>query len=205
MLQKLLLDISHTFSQIGFRGRIWIVFVVCWICVLVAIFKLFSWQIVQGGQWAAFSQGWNQELKEIVPPRGNIYIQDSAGQRNHLVATDKPALVLGADPKEIVSPAVVLNNLDLGLGAEEYNALYRRLGDETKNFVEIADKLNQEDRREIESKELQGIEFQASSFRYYPSGSLASHVIGFLGYIGEDGDWEGGAGVEAFFAEEPFC
>ena len=23
-----------------------------------------------------------------------------------------------------------------------------------------------------------------------------------MGYIGEDGDWEGGAGVEAFFAEE---
>ena len=136
--------------------------------MLVAIFKLFSWQIVQGGQWAAFSQGWNQELKEIVPPRGNIYIQDSAGQRNHLVATDKPALVLGADPKEIVSPAIVLNNLDLGLEAEEYNALYRRLGDETKNFVEIADKLNQEDRREIESKELQGIEFQAKQFSLLP-------------------------------------
>ena len=201
---SLISAITRTLTQSDFRGRIVIVLLICCFFVLVAVYRLFSIQILSGSQWAAWNQGLDPKIKQILPPRGNIYIQDTAGQRNHLVATNKPAFVLGANPKEIESAPSILNNVSsiVNIEAEEYNAILGRLTNREKNFVEIADRVTEQQKRRIEKKNLQGVKFQASSFRYYPSSSLAAHVVGFLGYIDAEGKWAGGAGVEKFFAEQ---
>lgn len=47
-----------------------------------------------------------------------------------------------------------------------------------------------------------GFSFETRKFRYYPEGNIASHVLGFVSYAGEDG--EGRYGLEEFFNEELF-
>ena len=204
MLARFLSLLLSKLAQAGFQNRVIIVFFICCIFVVAAVYRLFSIQILSGSQWAAWNQGLDPKIKQILPPRGNIYVQDTAGQRNHLVATNKPAFVLGANPKNIESASSILNNVSsiVNIEAEEYNAILGRLTDKRKNFVEIADRVTQQQKERIERKNLQGVEFQLSSFRYYPSRSLASHVVGFLGYINQEGAWAGGAGVEKFFAEK---
>src|SRR5215207_5293227 len=71
---------------------------------------------------------------------------------------------------------------------------FRKAHDEKKRFVWIARRLDADLANKIVELKLLGVQTQLEPKRYYPNGSLAAHV---LGYVGLDG--KGLGGVEQFY------
>ncbi len=71
---------------------------------------------------------------------------------------------------------------------------FRKAHDEKKRFVWIARRLDADVANKVVALNLPGVQTQLEPKRYYPNGSLAAHV---LGYVGLDG--KGLGGVEQFY------
>ena len=66
-------------------------------------------------------------------------------------------------------------------------------------YEEIATKLTKEQVNEIENFNIKGLSIFKDNWRFYPGGSLASHVLGFLAYKGDS--LEGQYGLERYYNE----
>ncbi|MFC1645361.1 hypothetical protein ACFL08_05030, partial [Patescibacteria group bacterium] len=61
-------------------------------------------------------------------------------------------------------------------------------------------KVNEDNVNRLKELELKGVHFMSESFRYYPAGKLASHIIGF---VGSDGDKLAGRyGLESYWEDD---
>ncbi|HEX3249566.1 MAG TPA: penicillin-binding protein [Pyrinomonadaceae bacterium] len=85
----------------------------------------------------------------------------------------------------------------LGLKESELAKEFREALDENRRFIWIARRLDAELAAKITALNLPGIHQQLEPKRFYPNGSLAAHV---LGYVGLDG--QGLGGVEQSFNEK---
>jgi len=82
----------------------------------------------------------------------------------------------------------------LGLKQADLSRDFRKAHDEKKRFVWIARRLAADVANKVVELKLPGVQTQLEPKRYYPNGSLAAHV---LGYVGLDG--KGLGGVEQFY------
>ena len=85
----------------------------------------------------------------------------------------------------------------LGLKQSELAKQFREAHAEKKRFVWIARRLDADLGNKVVAMNLPGIHAQLEPKRYYPNGSLAAHI---LGYVGLDG--QGLGGVEQFYNTE---
>src|SRR5262249_36262160 len=69
-------------------------------------------------------------------------------------------------------------------------------------FLWIARKVTPEQSASVRSFGLEGIEFRQELKRLYPQGSLAAHVLGGVGYVGEEDVEQGNAGIERAFDDD---
>jgi cell division protein FtsI (penicillin-binding protein 3) len=77
----------------------------------------------------------------------------------------------------------------LGLKFKDLIAEFREAQDANKRFVWIARRLDADQANKLVALNLPGLQSVLEPKRYYPNGSLAAHV---LGYVGLDGDGLGG-------------
>jgi cell division protein FtsI (penicillin-binding protein 3) len=82
----------------------------------------------------------------------------------------------------------------LGLKYADLAKEFREAHSDKKRFVWIARRLDADYARKVTDQNLPGVHSQLEPKRYYPNGSLAAHV---LGYVGLDG--KGLGGVEQFY------
>jgi cell division protein FtsI/penicillin-binding protein 2 len=82
----------------------------------------------------------------------------------------------------------------LGLKQADLSKEFREAHAKNKRFVWIARRLDADAANKIVALNLPGVQTQLEPKRYYPNGSLAAHV---LGYVGLDG--KGLGGVEQFY------
>lgn len=136
----------------------------------------------------------------IQAPRGDIF--DSNGR---LLATDREAYSLSADPERVlrqgVEPHVLAARLHLLLGLDEedvYERLTRRTADGSPyRFVWVKRWLTSEEVRLLgDAAQLakEGLRLEREPMRYYPEGQLAAHVLGFV-----NREQIGGEGIEALY------
>ena len=115
-------------------------------------------------------------------------VVDRNGER---LATSITVYSLYADPSAIWDASEVAAEL-VGVFPElDYEALTDRLSNPERKFVWVRRGLTPEERATVFNLGLEGIGFKEEARRYYPKGSLASHVVGFT-----DVDGKGLAGVE---------
>ena len=139
---------------------------------------------------AAFIKNRNTEEEVIMPTRGTIYDVngnplandvinytiiaylsdkrvDAKGNKDYVEdyedTANKLASVLG------VEPSVILEYLNKGKENNKYQIEFGSIG---KNITELM-------KEEIDSLNLQGIDFLKDVKRYYPNGSFASYLIGY--------------------------
>ena len=77
----------------------------------------------------------------------------------------------------------------LGLKSKDLLAEFREAQDAKKRFIWIARRLDADQANRLTALNLPGLQSVLEPKRYYPNGSLAAHV---LGYVGLDGDGLGG-------------
>jgi cell division protein FtsI (penicillin-binding protein 3) len=151
--------------------------VMCFVAIGVRLFDL---QARDRTHLASLGLGQRVSTVAIPAERGNIF--DSTGK---ILAVSVPQTTITADPRVIKDPPRYAAELVPALAAGgvqiDQNALQARLSDRASAFAYVARQVDDATAAAVRKLDLVGISFTPESKRFYPSGSLAGPVIGFVG------------------------
>jgi len=156
--------------------------------------RLFYLQVIMHDEYE--SAAIEQQVREttITPNRGTIYDRNMK-----ILAMSASVDTIYISPIEIVKygedPQLIARGLSEILGIDYYKIL--ELTEDTKSWYKtVARKVDEETAQLVRDfkndNNLIGVKLEVDTKRYYPYGSLASHVIGFVG-----SENTGRAGIEA--------
>ena len=142
------------------------------------IYKSYDLMVVQS---AALMTKANKEIERhlnLGAVRGEIF--DATGER---LAAAVVAPTLYADPSVITGKDDLAETL-AGILNLNKESVTEDLAKKTK-YVELKRHLNNDEVRAVEELQLHGLGFAKDYRRDYPNGTLASHLLGFVGRYGE--------------------
>lgn len=153
--------------------------------VLVFLFGMtFYWQVIAAPKLRAEASQQSRVTKTLPANRGAI--TDRNGEQ---LAVSKTMATVTANPKQIKDPAAVAAQLATVMSVSQ-DDLLAKLTKKT-GFVYLARKIDPSIGDRVKALKIEGIEVISEEMRYYPAGSLASQLLGFVGL-----DNVGLAGVE---------
>ena len=166
-------------------------FIGFWMLVITA--RLVHLQFSQHDTLADRARQQQQNAIETGAPRGELL-----DRQERQLARSVQTVSFYLDPKGLDSASLecAASELARGLGLN-YAELVKDFHEaqaENRRFVWIARRIDADKAAKITALELPGVQSRLEPKRYYPNGSLASHV---LGYVGLDG--QGLGGVEQFY------
>lgn len=170
---------------------------------LIIIARLFTLQVWQHGLYTALAAGAHDVFQQLIPHRGSIFVQDGNGGTMP-VALSRDVFLVFADTHAVVDPEKTARAIDdaLFIGDAKRWEIYQLMKDHPNDaHVPLVQRVSEEDKIKLETKQLAGINFLRQPYRYYPEGSVGAHVIGFFG-LQDDGKPIGRYGVEGYFNRE---
>jgi len=179
------------------QGRISFIHFVFIVLFLALSCQLYNIQIRENSKFVNQAEALHDTTTILTPERGLIYFQDK--NKEYIpAAINKKYYSLFAVPKEIENPeeaSELLSEiiplsyeeifLHLSKGNDPYEPLLKKIEDD--NLI-----------NEIKDAQIKGIYFREESYRYYPLGSSAAQVIGFVGET-DDGLIKGRYGLESYY------
>ncbi len=176
--------------------RPYLVFVFMSIFILLIIARLFFLQVINREEYVVRAQ--NQYFIKAVesPKRGDIYFSMGKENQKYPIATSKIYYQLYAVPRDIVDPEKVSQDLANILNLDK-ETIFDRLSKPNDLYEPIKNKITESDAQKIKDLKYEGLNFVKESFRYYPSGDLASQVLGFVSY--KDNTTIGTYGLEGYW------
>ncbi|MGM0502605.1 MAG: stage V sporulation protein D [Bacillota bacterium] len=156
------------------RKRIFTLFVLVFICIILLGVRTAWVQVFNNNKYQ--NRALEQRLREVKvePKRGIIY-----DKNNVELAVSASSDTVVAAPNDIDDPELTAQKLAAILDMSQ-NDIYKII---TKNdsAVYVQRKITEEQTKEIQNLDLDGVYFTEESKRFYPKGDLASHLLGFAG------------------------
>ncbi|HEV2843292.1 MAG TPA: penicillin-binding protein 2 [Thermoanaerobaculia bacterium] len=175
------------------KGRLMTVAGLCAVWVVLIAARLYHLQVIQYDHYAGKAERQQQRVVTLHPPRGTIY--DARGRE---LAVSIQVDSAYAVPPEIGSPVEAARKLAAVIPDLDPVKLARQLvKDRDREFVWVARKLDPSVAEKVRALKMPGLYFLQESKRYYPMGSLAAQI---LGYVGTDN--HGLAGLELVYDQE---
>ncbi|MFC1699139.1 peptidoglycan D,D-transpeptidase FtsI family protein [Candidatus Omnitrophota bacterium] len=155
-------------SKTDLNSRLYVVFLFFILIFFILIARLIYVQLIKSAELKSYARQQHAIYTEISPLRGTIF------DRNHKeLAVNRNSYSIFAT-KELLSPNSKLSALlDL-----DDKSLAAKLN-QSKNFVWLKRKVSPEISTKIEQLHLEGVGQVREHKRFYPDGSLASHLLGF--------------------------
>jgi len=164
---------------------------------LVLGYRLYNIQIKEGSKFVKEAQALHDTTAVLNPERGLIYFQDK-NKEYTAVAINKKYYSLFAVPKEIENPEETSKILSEIIPLS-YEQIFSRLNKDNDPYEPLLKKIEDDDLIDkIKSNKIKGIHLREESYRYYPLGSSAAQVIGFVAEA-EDGLIKGRYGLESYY------
>ncbi|MGE5392864.1 MAG: peptidoglycan D,D-transpeptidase FtsI family protein [Candidatus Saccharibacteria bacterium] len=155
------------------------------IFIALIILRLFTLQVISHGYYERLASNQHEFEQVILPKRGDIYLQPTAKDSQPLlVATNVTKNLVYVNPKEIENPGNTAAKLSKTLEMPEAEIL-DKLAATGKNYVPLKKQLSDETSDQIQQMKLPGVYLEPEDIRLYPEGNLASQVLGFVGYRGD--------------------
>lgn len=180
--------------------RVRFVYVAMFFCFWAATIAVrLTWlQVVQHSEWVERAKQQQQRTFEVAPHRGVLYDRNMRALAMTVLVDSIYAVPseLGdnkADDAALLAKIVHTDPLDGFTREKEIDARFNA----SRHFAWVARKVTPEIANRVRQLNLKGIYFQKEFKRFYPSGDLAAHV---LGYVGTDDNGLGG--LEAKFDDE---
>ena len=156
------------------------------VLLFLILFSRFFWlQVLQYDHYHALAENNRISLVPAPPSRGVIY--DRQGE---VLAQNFSAYTLEITPDKAGKLEETLDQLSrvVSIDASDRKR-FKRLLAESKNFesIPIRNKLTEEEvaRFTVNRFRFPGVEVKARLFRQYPYGEVFSHVVGYIGRIGQ--------------------
>jgi cell division protein FtsI (penicillin-binding protein 3) len=141
---------------------------------VLVVLRLADLMLINHDRLAAKARLQHLGEKDIQVRRGNIY-----DRRGRELAVNLDVESAYCDPLQIESPRKAASVLAKVTG-KSYRTILKRVSSK-RRFAWIQRKLDADTARKLKSLQIKGLGFMPEVKRFYPSGTLASHVIGFVG------------------------
>lgn len=171
--------------------------------VLGIVVKLFILQVFEYKYYSTLAMDTHEIYKQIIPRRGNIYIQDSRNNKEYPAAINRPYYLIYAVPRDIPASQVATTTDFLAklfnYQDDDKKQLYKNLSKKDDPYEPVAKKVSEELVNKIKTAKLKGINYVSQEYRYYPEANITAHVTGFVGMdqderpigrYGLEGAWE---------------
>ena len=126
-------------------------------------------------------------MRVVDMPASRGAVMDRNGK---MLAISTPVESIWASPAELEVDAAKVEKLAVALGMDR-KVLAERIADSSKSFVWLKRQLSPEQAVRVMSLKIPGVFQQREFRRYYPSGDVTAHIIGFTGQ-----DDQGQEGIE---------
>ncbi len=167
--------------------------------VIIGI-RLFNVQVLQHGDYEKLASASHQLYEELVPERGEIYVQDKYSDDGlYVIATNKTLAEVHAEPIHISDPEDTAEKLAPLLNIPK-DDLFERLNKPEDPDEILKRRVPEEVVEAIERLELPGIKFRQEDWRYYSEAETTAHITGYYGY--SEDDRKGQYGIEGYFEED---
>jgi stage V sporulation protein D (sporulation-specific penicillin-binding protein) len=175
--------------------RLIIVLAVIGLCAFLIIGKLFYLQIVQGPAFARRADRQYAPSSTAQFDRGKVYSTARDGTNAELASVSQ-GFKLAVVPNEVGDKEATYAALSKALASEassasatpppllDHDGFIAHASKTNDPYEQVATHLSKETADAIESLDLKGVYLYQDSWRTYPAGTLASKVVGFLGYKG---------------------
>jgi cell division protein FtsI/penicillin-binding protein 2 len=183
------------FSRRSIRIYILVAFILA--SISFVFFRLYNLQVSAHDYYQEHALNQHKAYEDLVAKRGEIFVKDSQGY--YPVAVNKELNLAYAVPREIEDPNFAAEQIAPILGFDT-SELKAKLNQPNGWYTVIAHKIEDDKKEEITNKKIKGIYFSPESERFYPSGSFASQLIGFVGSDGSQ--TKGRYGLEAYWDQE---
>jgi cell division protein FtsI/penicillin-binding protein 2 len=161
------------------------------------LIRLYFLQVVSYGTYKALADEQHSLFQKLIPKRGEIFLSDKDGL--YPVAVNKEVGMVYAVPKEIEDANLAASKLSEILGLDR-GELYDKIKNPDDMYEVIKHKLSDDEANAVRALNLKGVHLMDETYRYYPAGELASHVLGFVGWKGNE--LGGRYGLEAYLEDK---
>lgn len=162
---------------------------------LVLVSKLYAVQIVRGEEFKEQAKRQYSYPEQELWNRGSIFFTGKDGEEIG-AAVVRAGFSVALVPKEVANPETSFSALSSIIPIEKERFLAQAaLRDDP--FEEIARQVLPSTAAAIEKLKLPGVSLYKDRWRFYPGGKLASHILGFVGFQGDE--LAGRYGIERYY------
>ncbi|MCK5332616.1 penicillin-binding protein 2 [Candidatus Parcubacteria bacterium] len=191
-------NFSVPYGKDDFLTRIYVLILFIVICFCLILLRLVQVQVIKNDFYKVLAQGQHEFFQEMIPKRGEIFIQDSYSSQLYPLAVNKELSTIYASPKNVIKKRETAKKISEILELDEekvFNLLSKK--DDPYEVIKIS---VQDDLIEkIKNEHFVGIGIIPEIVRYYPGNNLASNLVGFLGY--KNDKRAGQYGIEGYYNE----
>jgi cell division protein FtsI/penicillin-binding protein 2 len=180
-----------------FTLRVYLLLFFIFTCVVLIVARLYFLQVKAYGYYQDMADNQHLLRQKIMPKRGEIYLKEKEGFFPAAVNRQLPTIY--AVPREVEAPEEAAEKLAAILSMDK-NEILQKVSKPDDLYEVLKKKLSLEEANRIGQEKLKGIYLSDESWRYYPGGSLASQVIGFVAY--NENELQGRYGIERSFEEK---
>jgi cell division protein FtsI/penicillin-binding protein 2 len=165
------------------RGRVIVVLAVIALFAVFIIAKLFFLQVVHGSAYAKKADRQYSPASTSMFDRGIIY---ATGKDGNIIELSSVAsgFKLAFVPSELVDAESAFESISQILPDIDHDTFIERAGKLGDPYEEIAVHLAKDEADAIRELNIKGVYLYEDSWRTYPGGTLASKVVGFVGFKG---------------------
>lgn len=179
-----------------FRNRVWFLYVVFIAVACIFIGQLYFLQIVRGQEFRDRAEG-QYKISSDPFDRNSIYFSEKDGIIVS-AATLKSGFVLTINPQKIINAEESYKKLN-GITLIDKKDFMEKAEKKTDPYEEIAHRVSEETGQKIKEAKIVGVNVYREHWRYYPGGSSASHILGFVGYKDDGKTLAGRYGLERYY------
>ena len=168
------------------------------VCLLALLFlgKLFFIQILNGASFKERAEGQYTAPVANIFKRGSIYFQ-TKDRAVLSAATLKTGYTIAINPSRLADPEALYEGIVKIIPEFDEESFFFKAGKKDDPYEEILTKIRKEDASSIKNLGMQGVSMYEEKWRYYPGETLAAHVLGFVGFQGDE--YRGQYGVERYY------
>ncbi|MFH1769354.1 MAG: penicillin-binding protein 2 [Parcubacteria group bacterium] len=189
---------SDVSSKSGTKHRVLIFLSLIILATGLVSYRLFRLTFLEHDSYVQAARSQYINATEVLTGRGTIYFTDQTAEGRRILSTNKDALFVYADDREVNLADSAVKELAtiLEMELEELNPLLEH--DTSHQLIKRDITEGQAD--EIRELGFTGIKITSETVRYYPDGDSASHVAGFVGFDGHNR--VGQYGIEAYYDDD---
>lgn len=181
--------------KFNYSNRIRIISIFIFLFALLLIGRLYILQIVDNDVYIEKANRQYSSTAKNIFSRGSIFFTNKDGTLVS-AATLRSGAIIAVNPQILKNPEDVYQKIN-GILPIDHDYFILKATKKNDPYEEIATKQDSDIGDKIAKLKIPGLQVLKDRWRFYPGGDMSAHVIGILGYKGDD--YAGRYGLERQF------